>query len=285
MLTGKIEQFTSFSNFSTLKDFNNNIEQWMIDVKSNFTAKELVCLKRLIRYSSKVFGVSNISINSLLKAIKQHDNVTVSAATFHRMKRKAITVGLLSVYETKRTDNSQSSNVWVFNAYSSTVKVDNDTPIKSQESSQTAPNQQSENKLLTSLKASKNIKTNNINNKDYRNTRTHKQTHFDYSFVCTNTVNPNFIDAVKLFYNNADDIYALHNRLTLAVRNNACMSLLDTHIDDFINVFRNCVYQQKRNKIKGDLFGYIYGAWARTASRIQRYINATSGDYYDWLAG
>ncbi|MBA2876883.1 hypothetical protein [Thermaerobacillus caldiproteolyticus] len=37
MRSGNIEQFKHLSQFRDLKDFNNNIEQWMIDLKSKFT--------------------------------------------------------------------------------------------------------------------------------------------------------------------------------------------------------------------------------------------------------
>ena len=149
MLIGKVEQFKAYSQFSSLKQFNNHMEQWLVDYKQEFSKKELVCLKRLYRFCSKVYGVSTISIKKLIKAIQEKDQVNVSEATFHRFKRKSIKLGLLSVHSTKRINESQSSNVWVFNQY--------DTPCQSE----TLTEQQTEKLETTPLKTSKLFKTNN----------------------------------------------------------------------------------------------------------------------------
>src|SRR5699024_3160608 len=114
MLINDITHFKHLSNFTTLKNFNNHIEMHLCDFKQHFTKKELIILKRLIRYSAKVYGVSNVSIRRLIKAVERYDNTTVSPATFHRMKRKAVKFGMLEIHQSKRNDNSQSSNIYVF---------------------------------------------------------------------------------------------------------------------------------------------------------------------------
>lgn len=290
MLTGKIEQFEQLSQFTSIKDFNNNIEQWMIDIKSDFTKKELILLKRLIRFSSKVFGISNISINSLLRAVEQHDKVKVSEATFHRMKRKAIKLTLLEVHTTKRINDSQSSNVWVFNSY-------NDIPIKQQKSSQTLSNQQSENVETTPLKTTNLIKTSNIKDINIRKENNESINHnnlqstqqpnlqnveLDYTHVSSN-INQSFIDTVRVYYPSAKAITSLYRRLTLAISKNAHKVLIHTHIDDFISTFKQVIFKFKQNKIRGDLFGYLYKSWENTASLLNMQQKATEGIYYDWL--
>lgn len=37
-----IKSFKYLSQFMDIRDFNNQIEQWMVDVKSKFTKSELV---------------------------------------------------------------------------------------------------------------------------------------------------------------------------------------------------------------------------------------------------
>ncbi|MBE2939089.1 hypothetical protein, partial [Anoxybacillus flavithermus] len=117
MKAGNIEQFKHLSQFRDLKDFNNNIEQWMIDLKSKFTKSELIALKRLIRFSAKVAGVCNAKIATIVSATHELDGVGISRSTFKRMVTKAKAFGLLTVYETERKNGSQSSNLYVFNRY------------------------------------------------------------------------------------------------------------------------------------------------------------------------
>ena len=38
-----------------------------------FTWLELICLKRLVRYSAKVPGVASVKINVILEAMMKHD--------------------------------------------------------------------------------------------------------------------------------------------------------------------------------------------------------------------
>ncbi|KOO46416.1 hypothetical protein [Priestia koreensis] len=151
MKQGKIEQFQHLSNFSSLKDMNNNMESFLSVHKSAFTASELICFKVLLRFSCKVKGVSNISVNKLLKSISETCK-KVSESTFHRMKRKAIKLGILAVIPTERSNKSQSSNLWVFHRF-----INNDTPYAKDKS---LVNKQSEDKPMTPQKTVKHSKTN-----------------------------------------------------------------------------------------------------------------------------
>jgi len=112
-----IESFKHLSQFRDIKDFNNNIEQWMIEIKSKFTKSELVALTRLIRFCAKVAGVSNAKIATVTKATHEIDQFAISRSTFKRMTSKAQSLGLLTVHETERKNGSKSSNVYVFNRF------------------------------------------------------------------------------------------------------------------------------------------------------------------------
>lgn len=117
MQQNNIESFKHLSQFRDIKDFNNNIEQWMIDVKSKFTKSELVGLKRLIRFCAKIAGVSNAKIATITKATHELDQYAISRSTFKRMTSKAQSLGLLAIHETERKNGSKSSNVYVFNRF------------------------------------------------------------------------------------------------------------------------------------------------------------------------
>jgi hypothetical protein len=110
-----IENFIYLSQFKNIKDFNNNIEQWMLDVKDKFTRSELIALKRLVRFSAKVTGVCTAKIGTIVSATHDKNGVGISRSTFKRMLTKAKEFGLLIVKEAVRKNGSQSSNVYVFN--------------------------------------------------------------------------------------------------------------------------------------------------------------------------
>ena len=69
-----IKNFKEYSQFESLKDFNNNIEQWMFEYKKHFTESELIALKRLIRYSAKIPGVCTARINTIIEATNKKAN-------------------------------------------------------------------------------------------------------------------------------------------------------------------------------------------------------------------
>jgi hypothetical protein len=136
------------------------MEAFLFEHKKDFSKTQLLCLKALSHYASKVKGVSNVSIRKLLKSLSEQ-GISVSESTFHRMKRLAIKLGILESISTKRTNGSSSSNLWVFKRW-----LNNDTPKNEGMSQETPSNQQSENKGVTSLETSSLSKTNK--NKELR---------------------------------------------------------------------------------------------------------------------
>ncbi|WP_026561107.1 hypothetical protein [Bacillus sp. J37] len=121
MKSGHINQYTNLSQFNCLKDFNNNIEQWMIDIKDQFTKGELIGLKRLIRYSAKLPGVCNAKIQTLVSATHENEIGGISRSTFKRMLSKAKELGLLVVHNTYK-NGKQAHSVYVFNRYVSNAE-------------------------------------------------------------------------------------------------------------------------------------------------------------------
>jgi hypothetical protein len=113
-----IENFEGYSQFGSLKEFNNHFEMWMADKKRFFSKGELIGLKRLVRFAAKVPGVANAKIGTVLKAIyEEYGEMGISRSTFKRMILKASKIGIFTVYETARKNGSQSSNLYVFNRF------------------------------------------------------------------------------------------------------------------------------------------------------------------------
>ncbi|MCI2257233.1 hypothetical protein L2D08_23255 [Domibacillus sp. PGB-M46] len=116
MRSGRIENFAEYSQFKSLKDFNNNIEMFLADHKKDFTKGELVAFKRLVRYAAKFTGVANAKIGTLLKAINAKANgYGISRSTFERMLKKAKQLGILTVKNTVKSKGGKGHNVYVFN--------------------------------------------------------------------------------------------------------------------------------------------------------------------------
>lgn len=246
MKAGNIEQFKHLSQFRDLKDFNNHIEQWMIDLKSKFTKSELIALKRLIRFSAKVAGVCNAKIATIVSATHELDGVGISRSTFKRMVTKAKAFGLLTVYETERKNGSQSSNLYVFNRY----------PVKEDVSfSQTI--ELPKEKKLNCPQTSNLSKTSNQNNINKRNDNVQKENKLDASYT-SNRVPVEFRDFVKYFFDDAKTIEEFWKIITIQtyyLSYYTQQDRLELALDSFKQLIRSIKFGRKVHNI----FGYYWG--------------------------
>ncbi|MDE8562761.1 hypothetical protein PNH38_02550 [Anoxybacillus rupiensis] len=250
MKVGNIEQFKHLSQFRDLKDFNNNIEQWMIDLKSKFTKSELIALKRLIRYSSKVAGVCNAKIATIVSATHELDGIGISRSTFKRMVTKAKAFGLLTVYETERKNGSQSSNLYVFNRY----------PVKEDVSiSQTI--ELPKEKKLNCPQTNNLSKTSNQNNINKRNENVSDKKYLgdklDGSFT-SSRVPAEFRDLVKCFYDDYKTIEELWKVIQIQTYYLTYYSL-DDRISLAIDSFKQLIRNIKQGRKVRNIFGYYWG--------------------------
>jgi len=232
--SGKIESFESYSQFGSLKDFNNHVEMWMVDCKKEFTKGELVGLKRLVRYAAKIPGVCNAKIGTILKAIhEEYDNNGISRSTFKRMVQKAATLGMITVHETERRNGSQSSNLYVFNRYS-----DTNEPPKTKEM----------NHPIKTIIPSETI--------DYKKERT-DEIELDETF--TNEEVPNeFVSLVKSFYPAANIIEEYWKMTKIAAyRNNREHEIVDV-LPLSIQAFKQMIQKMRNGRVKNP-FAYYYG--------------------------
>ncbi|SER08934.1 hypothetical protein SAMN04487944_101189 [Gracilibacillus ureilyticus] len=161
MYQSKIESFKSYSNFKSLKDFNNNVEMFLACHKQDFTKSEYIAFRRLTKFCAKIFGVSNARIDTIVQATKD-DNGGISRSTFKRMVKKAKKLGILSVHELKRANQSQSSNLYVFESFRTSIEP----PIENAKNDQNAILSMAVttriNEQLNRHKTSNNSKTNNL---------------------------------------------------------------------------------------------------------------------------
>lgn len=240
MQSGNIGNFKKLSQFKDIKDFNNHIEQWMIEFKNQFTKSELIALKRLIRFSAKIAGVCNAKIGTVVSATHENNSVGISRSTFKRMIVKAKDLGLLTTIETVRKNGSKSSNVYVFNRFCGQAepsKVENMNPPQTINLFKTT----NQNKV--------------IRNTEVNNATVHEITEkLDGSFT-SESVPTQFTDLVKCFFNNARQIEEYWKLVTIsAKKNKVSYDLLDTAIQSFKALIRKVKWSNVTNT-----YGYFYG--------------------------
>jgi len=257
LVNGNITNFKQYSQFKSLKDFNNNIEQWMVDYKSYFTKSELIALKRLVRFSAKVFGVSNAKINTILQAINEKENgYGISRSTFKRMVAKAKKIGMLIVKKTVRKNGSQSSNLYIFNRYTIEPPISNteqpnlnsDNAVTSKENAQTSQ-KKNHYAIEPPIKLSRSrSKTNNILNKRIKMT-------LDYTYT-GDFVPKKFINTVKPFFNDAQKIEEFWR--LVKIQNYYVKYDEDKILSVAIHSFKQMIRMLKKGRVKNP-FGYFWG--------------------------
>lgn len=215
MLTvGPVENFKDHSQFTNLKDFNNNIEMFLAIHKKEFTRTEFMLFRRLTKFAAKVPGVATASIRKLLQGVILKDFAFgASESTFHRMRRKAVKLGILEVHTVLRKNESQSSNLWIFKRFDKaanfTKKVNNDTPPVTTEQPKTAPVKRKIFSQMTPLKTGVSSKTSSLNITKRIGTAAMKDdpknSSLDHSFT-GDYVPKEFVMTVKPFFNDAETI-------------------------------------------------------------------------------
>jgi hypothetical protein len=305
MKQGNIENFRSLSQFKDITDFNNNIEQWMVDLKSKFTKSELVALKRLVRFSAKVFGVCNAKIGTLVSATHENNNVGISRSTFKRMVSKAKAFGLLVVSEMERKNGSQSSNLYVFNRYVSQVvsapvqvvpveKEAENTADVSLNSTIEPP--KSEN--LNHPKTSNLLETNKIKDINKRiendNQNIIHNVQLGKEYINKN-IPQEFVKLVTCFYGDFQTVEEFWKMVNIA-KHKAGYEVADFDVLDVAKEsIRETVKALKINKVKKNVFAFFYGTMQKMLKKLYKEFYApiqkreivvkgfTSIPYYNWL--
>jgi hypothetical protein len=253
MLTGEIKQFKEYSEFKTLKDFNNQIEMFLAEHKKEFTPTEYILFRRLTKFAAKVYGVATIGIQKLLDSVKEKDvKIGASKSTFHRMVRKLKKLGILEVKETTRKNGSQSTNLWIFKRFQTI-----DTPKTECEQAEPAPPKEQVFKQLTPLKTNNLFKTNKTININKR-----KENRFDYTYTAS-YVPKEFVQAVKPFFDDAATIEDFWKSVFLDTRR--IKHIIGSEIITYtaIDAFKQSIRGYKQGKVKTTLIRYFTGIFKK----------------------
>ncbi|MCY8938086.1 hypothetical protein [Peribacillus frigoritolerans] len=253
LVSGKIEKYAEYSQFDSLKSFNNTIEMFLADHKKDFTKGELVAFKRLVRFSAKYVGVANAKIGTLLKAINEKLNgFGISRSTFERMLRKAKDLGILSIQNTVKSKGGKGHNVYVFNTFDAlqekkmTYCDNHETP--------TGPKDEEANFEGETINL---FKTNNI-----KTLKTRKQVPLDSTYTAS-YVPKEFVQAVRPFFDHAHVIEDFWKSVYLDTKNISDIVEPDTITYTAIDAFKQAVRGYKLGKVKTNLVRYFTGTFKK----------------------
>jgi hypothetical protein len=242
-----IENFEEYSQFGSIKEFNNHFEMWMVEKKRYFSKGELIGLKRLARFAAKIPGVANAKIGTVLKAIyEEYGEMGISRSTFKRMILKASKIGIFIVYETERKNGSQSSNLYVFNRFPINELPDGEKLSHQNKTSipletNIKKNNKREDKAVNELQAEKAVA---------------EKTPEDHLFV-SDRIPSAFVNLVKYFFPTAKAIEEFWRMSRIsAYRNNyekEANLLLSVSLDSFTQLVRNL---KSKVKVKNPIAYY-----------------------------
>lgn len=276
MLTiGSVEKFAEYSQFKDKNDFNRQMEMFQAVHKNDFTKTEYMLFKRLLRFCVRVPGIATASIKTILEGTKLKDFIMgASESTFHRMKRKAIKLGILEVRQTERKNSSTSSNLWIFKRFVS-VPATIDTPQTQGERVQPVSAKGKVFSQLTPLKTSITNKTNNKINKrigtaalkdlalksslDHTYTRDYVPNEF------TQTVKPFFNDAKKI-----EEYWKMVQIFSYDYKNSVDAT---TVLSTAMHSFKQMIASLKAGKIKTKPIAYFTGVLKRQLDGILQEIS------------
>lgn len=243
---GCIEQFETYSQFSSLKEFNTHMEMWLAVHKDDFSKGERVGLKRLVRFAAKIPGVCNAKIGTVLKAIHdEHNGNGISRSTFKRMIQKAIGLGLLTVLETGRKNGSQSSNLYVFQPFPRSEPPKEDQLNHLNKTSYPSKTNHIKSKERNEMDSTEPIENMNLINKP-----------LDYTYT-SDRVPYSFSQVVRYFFKEAKQIEEFWRMTQIAAYRNNSESRSDlVHIA--VHSFKQMISKLKKGTLQKPI-AYYYG--------------------------
>ncbi|UOR12180.1 hypothetical protein [Halobacillus amylolyticus] len=257
--SGEVKKFKKLSQFKDIEGFNNSFEQHMVDHKDSFTKSEMVALRRLVRFSCKVAGVCYAKIQTIVSATHEKGDLGgISRSSFERMLRKAKKLNIVSVHNTMRK-GKKGHNVYVFNRYKSVKQKVVSFP--------------SNNEVVNDEKIDVSKTSNLLESINPLKERKGFENHLSHQYVSSN-IPKQLTNTVRSHFDCAETIYKVWNRLTLATRKQGSEWLKFDYIEEYAATYREVIDKYKQKRIRGDLFGYLYGSFCNKTGEIIRRLNA-----------
>jgi hypothetical protein len=247
--SGRIEQFESFSLFTSLTQFNTHMEMWLATCKHEFSKGELVGLKRLVRFAAKIPGVCNAKIGTLLKAIHdEYEGNGISRSTFKRMIQKAIGLGILTVHETERKNGSQSSNLYIFNCFPKSEPPKEEQMNHHNKTNNLFKTKEIDQKIITRKEASPSEKLPEGSLSEFT---------LDHTYTSERVPNE-FIQLVKVYFSEAKTIEEFWRMTSIAAHKHGHKEGMGQVIHIAIQSFKQLIRKMKVGRIIKPI-AYYYG--------------------------
>jgi hypothetical protein len=281
---GNIKQFKTFSQFNSVREFNEHKKRFIEDHPQLFTKSEFMAFELLSQYSVVVPGVANAKIDTLVE--KSTDkNGGVSRSSFIRMLRKAKKAGILDVHKTYRASGGFAHNVFVFQRFDPPpeTEVIHREEIGTQRGSKVEHTENEEetiNLLINHQDQKINIRKENASSDNTQ--QNFSLTDLDETFVPEH-VPKEFIHTVKPFYNRAIEIDGFWQKARLAYNKYNFDMPLEFMVSVVINAFKTTVFHHKHRKIKTTFVQYFYGTLSSMFSVQKRKEHTAKYPRYNWL--
>jgi hypothetical protein len=281
---GNIKQFTRFSQFTNVGEFNEHKKCFLDENPQLLTKSEFMAFELLSQYSVVVPGVANAKIDTLVERSSEK-GAGVSRASFIRMLRKAKKAGILTVHKTYRSGGGFAHNVFVFNRFdppSETEviqRVEDETPCDSK-----VEHTKWEAETINLLRNHQDQKINIRKENASTNTTPENPTLKDLDETYTpDNVPKEFIQTVKPFYNRAIEIYRFWQKARLAYNKYNFDMPLEFMIHVVIDAFKTTVFHYKHRKIKTTFVQYFYGTLKGMFGVQKRKEHMSKKPRYNWL--
>lgn len=282
MKSGRIEQYRSYSQFSTLEEFNKS-NKMALDIHGHhFTKGERIAFEVLTRFSVKVLGVCNARICKLVQAC-QGEKGGISRSTFERMLRKAKSLGIISIKHTVRETGGYAHSVYIFNRFD-TPNNEQLTSRKNDKKPQPPKDEEHKNQPETHLVETKTLKDKDLRQEQVKKIDQIDMTELDHSFI-PDHVPTLFIKVVKPFFNRAKDICSLWDRAQIAYRSAKFPTIMsiDSMLPTIVHAFKQTVYRYKQKRIQTGFMPYFYGTMANLLTVEKRKMVAEETNWWQWL--
>jgi hypothetical protein len=235
MQQSNLNNFKSYSQFKTLKQFNSSNEQYFVDIKKDklLSKSEIIALKALIRHCATVFGVSNARQCKIVSSTHK-DGIGISLSTFKRAVNKAKKIGMLTVHALSRKNGSQSSNLYVFNPYPQKQKE------RLKPKKMTCPQSSNILNLSTLSSIKRNQPTLPVN-------------------LISDRVPRDFADRAKSFFTDGKYIERLWSKVEIAAYRNLFEGDRNIKLQTSLSALKQAARGKKLGLIKSTFVQYFYG--------------------------
>lgn len=248
-------EIKQYQSFQTLTQLNEAVRAFLYRHKAELSDGTVKVLKFIWKHSCKVLGVS----------FAKYDYIANGAELSKRTVIRAVNTleeyGILKRVPTKKPNGKRGVNLLVFQAIEGvtlpdmspqrdTAPVTPTEPDKPNNTNDSEPISESEAlKKQCSFQGSKDQK----NSKDVKDTSIQSE-YMDASFVPDN-VPQEFTKTMQPFFG-AEIIFKLWGKVLLAFEK---MGQVCPSVDIAIRAAKQMVFMYRNKKIRGDIFGYLFG--------------------------